>query len=774
MSVHEEQNRPVGFSLSPLAHDTQLTGNASSQGGLLDDVFGSSPQTGPVAPTGPHLDVMQILRFRFTIILTFLLIAAPAVAGIWMLIRPEYRTSASVRVRPIIPRFVFRTEENGIIPLYQSYLNTQSSVIRSPLVLQRVLDEPEIQKTAWYRGESDLLGRQPAPPLERLKESLKVRPRSKTEVIDVSMTTTRANDAATLVNAVLDHYLAFIREKAEHEDDGMYRKLVEEHESLRNELEGRENVLARLRKELGTATPEELMSKKRVRLDDMEARLRDLNREIMIAERQRKPLAELIEKQKDKSQATSTSQPAPQLAYQDDPEWKRLYVNVRTAQHRIDVEKGRLGDAHPRMVELNKEVELAKELLESRQDQLERQWRMGPTDPQPGSPLTEQTLVGQYEALSRKVDLLKYEHKLVQEDVGKEQAAFDRLFEKAQTLIKQTEDIQRKRELYEAVRSRLDQKTMERNVPASIEVLARAFPPTEPSQDRRMLLSFLVIMVAGGAGLGLAFLRAVTTQSISGVTDLPSTSMVPFLGRIPLVRFDDWVGASPETLAEHGEHIRMIRTALLERLDKTRGNAILISSPVPKAGKTTVSTMLGRSLAQCGLKVLLVDADLRNPTVAERFGIAQSPGLIDALTGRADPDQLIVTTNTDRFSILPAGKLTGGIELELIANGALSACLSRWRQEYDVVLIDSAPLLPVADARILARQVDASVMVVREGHCRRTEVADALEQFTASGARLLGTIYIGSAPKRSYAGSYHAYHYAPLEVASSNREEGTL
>jgi Mrp family chromosome partitioning ATPase len=104
---------------------------------------------------------------------------------------------------------------------------------------------------------------------------------------------------------------------------------------------------------------------------------------------------------------------------------------------------------------------------------------------------------------------------------------------------------------------------------------------------------------------------------------------------------------------------------------------------------------------------------------------------------------------------MPAGTQGDGIRIEMTANGAFTACLDRLRPKYDVILLDSSPILPVADARILSRQVDGTIMVVREDKSRRADVVDALACIGSSGGKLLGTVFIGSRGRENYQREYY-------------------
>ena len=753
------------------------------------------PYDGAQPPQGVRpWNLERVLRFKWTTLLTFVLVAAPAVTAIWMFTVPKYTAKGEIRVRPIIPQLVFRTEDNGMIPLYQSFMNTQVSIIRNPTVLGRVLDQPDVQNTAWYK-ESDASAplsflTTPATHMERLRENLSVMPRGQTEIIDVSLSGLNPNDTAIIVNAVMDQYLRYTREKTDETSDLVYRKLTEEVESLRGEIEGREKVVGRLNKELGTTVPDELLSQMRVRLDQAEARLAGLRQEIATLEWQEKDLTALLEKLTQEAAAAASAdpeagdegptssavaQPAEQQPkYETDAIWQRFYFDVQSAKSLIEVEGQRVQKPHPKMIELCKRLESAERTLRERQAKLDEQWRTRPPLPTPALTMaaatagpgqavnpqitTEADARRELQSVRQRLRLLKYQDQLSAEDVKTQRPNVDRTFDSAQLLTKEKEAISHKRELYGAVRTRLDQKAMERNVPGAIDVLTRASPPSAPSGDRRILLTAMALAGALAAGVALAFYLASTSQAIHEPDDVAHPARTPFLGQLPLVLLKQCPNLEDSEVL--GECIRMVRTALLRRLKDPRGGVVQVTSAGPSAGKSTLAVMLAKSLAQCGKKVLLVDGDLRNPSISGRFGISRQPGFLSCLGGESPDAQAIIETDTPHLSVLPAGNRRNGTDTELIANGAFTACLKRWRELYDIVLMDSSPLLPVADARIMAQQADGSIVVVREGSCRRGDVREALECLEASGGRLLGVVFIGSGRRGGYRPSYYYQHSA--------------
>ena len=225
----------------------------------------------------------SILVLSVLVLLTILVIAA-----IWTQVIPQYQASAEVRVRPIIPHLVFRTEDNGRIPRYRSFVNTQVSIIRSSAVLQRVLDQPEVRETQWYKKPPKSLvqrlsGNTPSS-IDRLRDAISARPRKGTEIVDIAFTDSNAKEAQLIANTVLDQYITYIGEMSDKTGLELNRLLVDEFKSLETGIVGRENVIAELHKTLGTSTPEELISGKRIRLDETQAHLDQVRQSIALLE----------------------------------------------------------------------------------------------------------------------------------------------------------------------------------------------------------------------------------------------------------------------------------------------------------------------------------------------------------------------------------------------------------------------------------------------------------------------------------------------------------
>ncbi|MBW8038992.1 MAG: hypothetical protein FVQ85_03230 [Planctomycetes bacterium] len=447
------------------------------------------------------------------VLVVFVLVVAPAVAGIWTQVIPEYRATAEVRVRPIIPYLVFRTEDSGMIPLYDSFVNTQVSIMRSLTVLQRVLDQQEVQEAQWYKKPRKslmqrLLGNPSAPPIERLRDDLSVRHRKETEIIDVTFMDSSAKNAKIIVDTVLDQYIRYIGEKSDATKDKLYRQLVDQYKSLDNEIKGRGQITAELSRSLGTGTPQELVSGKRIHLDETRARLSKLRQSIAISEWERKELKDLMKQaitdDSNDVPGASTGRTEKHPKYYEDAEWRALDRNVRTIHHKIATSEFDPND--PEIIRATKDMKFAKELLQLREVQLDKQWRdrlkntagvLIATIVKSGLSY-EEALIYREHQLAR----AKQEEKLLLAQLEKQQVEFQRLFESVQLLEKENSALMHKRELFAAVRQRLDQKNMERNVPGSMEVLTRASVSSKPYKDRRIVFTAMTLVI-GSIGVGM-------------------------------------------------------------------------------------------------------------------------------------------------------------------------------------------------------------------------------------------------------------------------------
>ncbi|MFW6146520.1 MAG: GumC family protein [Planctomycetota bacterium] len=730
----------------PEATGDQTITNVSATPAVREGMFGDLPPAlgttgGAVIGARPPVWT-ALMKHRWVMTVTFVLVSGALTAAAWLLLAPQYRANAEIRVRPIIPRLVYRTDDNGQIPLYESFVNTQAAVVISPTVLQRVLEQPEVQATQWYQGEgvspltSVLASHRTA--MERLRASLKVRPRGRTEIIDVFLLTDRPHDAQVIVNAVINQYIGYLRESSDRTSDVLYRQLLSQYRTLRDDIEAREKVIARLKKQFGADAPGELVTGERMQMEALEAELAEVQGTLALRLWQVSQWEAMLERRDDQPPEDASSI-HPQFAA--DPQWMEMFIAYRNAEHALRVEAVHLGDEHPRMVELRERVRFTQDLLKAREQQLGNQLQAGLD--QPVLPGGAGDAGGTLEMLQQHVAQLRFRKQLLAEELREQREGWARTLDDAEALAREQRTVQRKRELFADVRRRKEEWEMERNVPGSIEVLTRAFAPSEPVRDLRILGTVGAVVVGLLSGAAVALLKAGRDQTISEVDDLHQHLAIgAFLGHLPLLGRRRIT--APDQNERVRESIRMVRTVLAGHIGTTAGAHVLVTSAGRGEGKSTVAVLLARSFARCNRSVLLVDADIRTRGISRQFGLGRHTGLIELLTADADESEMIVAGDEQRLSILPAGTHGGALDPEILSNGRLDAMMGRWRRRYDLVMLDSPPVLDVADGRILSRHADGTILVVREDVTQRYEVTDALRSIHAAGGRLWGTIFIGA------------------------------
>jgi len=242
---------------------------------------------------------------------------------------------------------------------------------------------------------------------------------------------------------------------------------------------------------------------------------------------------------------------------------------------------------------------------------------------------------------------------------------------------------------------------------------------------------------------------------------------VPFLGHIPLIRLRKPFGGTLREEIEHNqflliESIRVMRTTLLSRLDGQGGATVLITSSTAGTGKSSFTKILGKCMAKAGKKVLMIDVDFHKMTLSKWFELVDKPGFIEGLNSRSIDNRHIYQTDIPGLSIMPSGRRDdSNVVYEEIANGAFEAYIGELRKQNTIILLDSSPILPIADSVIMSSQVDGTIMVERELVSRRGSVVNAISRLGSAGGHLLGVVFVGSSgyEKYGYGSNYYGYGY---------------
>ena len=309
-----------------------------------------------------------------------------------------------------------------------------------------------------------------------------------------------------------------------------------------------------------------------------------------------------------------------------------------------------------------------------------------------------------------------------------------------------------------------------------VRIFEYAVSPTVPTKPKVMQNTMLAAVVGLMLAAGAAFLIEYLDDTIKDQRDIEQVLNIPTLGVV--ARFPD-EDIEPALLSVRDprspltEAFRMIRTNLSYSLPATEASrTFLITSAGPTEGKSTVLTNLAAVMAQAGQRVLVVDSDLRRPRLHRVFDIDNTKGLSSYLVGwTPDLDDAIFTTDIAGVQFMPSGPIPPNAA-ELLDSQRMQQMLEDLSARFDVILMDSPPLLAVADAAILARMASGVVMVVEAGATRLEGALGALAQLQKAGAKILGAVINGVRIRRRGAGSGYYYYYYYYYYYASEEKEG--
>jgi capsular exopolysaccharide synthesis family protein len=255
----------------------------------------------------------------------------------------------------------------------------------------------------------------------------------------------------------------------------------------------------------------------------------------------------------------------------------------------------------------------------------------------------------------------------------------------------------------------------------------------------------IVILGASVAGVLLVLLLEFLNRGYRSGEQIEETTGVRALGLVPLIKGSRRKKRQPETtLVRHptslfGEAVRSIYTSILFSQNQTPPKTLLVTSCFPKEGKTTLSSCLARLCAMSGKHTVIVEGDLRKPQLHTRFGIPQGPGLVEYFLGETDLSHILYRDELTGAYVIPSGRASIDAS-KLLDSPEMGRLLAGLADQFDLVLLDTPPVMAVADARVLAPQVDGVVFVVRWSKTDREVVKLGLKNLADSGGRLVGAV----------------------------------
>ncbi len=708
--------------------------------------------TGLAPPAQDDLDLGELLRKlwrrKLAILGTVVTVTTLATIVLFQL-TPRYTATTAVMIEPRETQVVDIEAVMSGLPGDLATIQSEVEVIRSRGLADRVirklklLENPEFNsdlrpQTAWGELRDELLDVRAYVPQEWLEivfgapeeetlsqeekldrervgiidtflEKLAVKPERRSRVISISFESESPQTAALAANTVADLYLVEQLEAKFEATERAIAWLSTRLAELRQKVEASERAVEKFRKKAG------LIEGERVTLAAQE--ISELNTELLMArskgaeaEARLKQLeARLRSSDNVDSVAEVLSSSLVQRLREQEAEVLRKTAELSTEY----------GEKHPRMINVRAEIRDLRSKIKTEAykitDNLRSEVEVAHA--------REQTLAGRLKQLEKKIAGL-HENR-VQLHAFEREAEADRV-------------------LYQTFLSRFKETRAQEDIQQTdARIISRADVPSEPSFPKKWLI--LALAIAGAIFLGVAFAFFIeqldhgfrSMEQVERLAGVSPLGLVPALKglRAQVTGPEDYMVAKPTSA--FGESIRSLHTGLLlSNVDKPP-KVVLVTSALPEEGKTVIALSLVRMKALAGERAIIVDGDLRRPRLHKKLKLPEKPGLVEFLADQASLDEIIHKDEATGAHVLPAGRPTPNSG-NLLSSDRMKLLLAELSERYDLVVLDSPPVLAVADARILARFADKTIFIVRWAETRREVAMMGLKQIAEAGGDIAG------------------------------------
>jgi polysaccharide biosynthesis transport protein len=370
----------------------------------------------------------------------------------------------------------------------------------------------------------------------------------------------------------------------------------------------------------------------------------------------------------------------------------------------------------------------------------------------------------------------------IQEEFNSQKAKVEQLQSNmVQHLILQR-DVQTNEQLYQGLLARMKEASAASTmIPSNSAIIQLAELPLTPFTPKTRRNVGLAVLLGVMGGVGLAFMVEYLDKSIKSVEELERVCRLPYLGIVPLLSNEgrDDVGdksfysiafEDPKSLI--AESIHQVNTAVMLSLSERPPGAILVTSPSPSEGKTTLSLNLAASMAMNGNRVIVVDADLRRPMLHKIFRQPGTPGLSNFLTGSASLEEIIRATEVPDLFFIAAGAIPPN-PVPLLKSQAFKDLVATLRQDFQHLIFDTPPIIGFADGRAISALVDGVILVLKHHFTSREAARLATQLLTQVNASILGVVLNMTQTKKIGYGGYYAYYKYYNKYYSHYQDDGS-
>ncbi len=675
-----------------------------------------------------------------------ILLAAAGGFAVFLISQSQYEAVAWLRIdeKPTYVAFEARNDERS-----SGFVNTQLELLRSPLVLNSVVHEPDIADIPEIQGRRDAA--------TWLAKQLSIKPVGQSELYKVSLTTSRPEHSVRIVDAVVNAYFALRSRDEAGRVDQVIKLLEQERERRAREVV----VLRESLHELGKhATGQDSGGLDATSDPAAKSSLAELEGRLINAEVEREVLKARIKAGEESysAQPIEASEWMVAKSVEQDAEVQKFKTALAGKQASLrEIEaRSATGDRDPLYHRMQREIRQDEQALQRLLKDARGRVQVEAATAA-GKKLADEltTLRSELEGRRAAEQLLRDRYngqlkELKLPDSGRLELASKRA------------ELDRAEKVLDLIAERAAKLGTEQRAPGRVSLLQRAeIASVEIFPVREATLAVL-------AGLCLPFALAVgwewLVRRVNGPESLEKQSHLALLAEVPRLSARA-IAARRHPSRRIGQQLRMfeesvdiLRTGLFLSDGRQDMKTLAVTSAVAGEGKTSVAVQLAVSMARAtGEPTLLIDGDMRSPSIHRLFDVSVEPGLAQVLAAECSLEEAVVATWSDRVDLLPAGKLVASPH-SLLGTASLRLLLEKAAVRYRHIVLDTPPLLAAGEALVLAKAADACLICTMRDVSRVGQVAKACERLEAAGVRLAGTVLNGVSAKE-YAYRYGSYAY---------------
>ncbi len=672
-------------------------------------------------------------RRRLPIILAVVAIMAITVAMVQNM-QPIYSSTSEILVEPRVNRLAETASILSGLPADFETIQTEIEVLSSRRLHERVVDNLDLTKDAEFnftlqepgwraRIRQSIFGKpKPMQPEDihratvgALSSRVSIGSQGRSRVITVTAQSKDRQKAAKLANAVVEAYLVSQLEAKFDETERTVGWLNRRLEELREQVRTSERAVENYRQEADLITG-------RNSLSATEEQMSSLNSQIVMAQaRAAEAEARLSNLQGDLEDSGVAAADSSIAEVLNNDLIQRLREQESQLQRQVAVLAQRYGPKHPKMIELRAEI------ADLRGD-------------------VEIEVAKVIASLRGEVEIAKSQERTLMAAQRRLEQGLSNINAREIDLRELEREAEANRALMEAFLGRFKQLAEQEDLQTTdSRVISEAAPPVAPSHPKKRQIMALALIASFGVGLAIAFVLEALDNAFRTPRDLEKASGLPVLSVVPVAKFDpNRPGGSAnlivsEPLSRYAESMRNLLVSMnLSNVDNPP-KVIAIASTQPAEGKSTTALALAATAASMGKSVALMDCDLRRPSIHEELKEDRSPGVIDVLAGEKTLAEVTRQQEELGFDFICAGRHVQNA-LSLIESQRFIQILDELRNDYDLVVVDTPPMLAVADARVLVDRCDSALFAVRWGKTPKATVLDGLKRMEDTAAKVAGAV----------------------------------